>query len=78
MADDSNDTQAKIDEDDRELRQREDIRDPEAKDRDKFTDAESGFPGGRPAGAVGSRGEDSEYGPQSSNEEPAEEEETDS
>ena len=51
MADDSNDTQAKIDEEDRALRQREDIRDPEAKNRDKFADAGSSDPGD--TGAVG-------------------------
>ena len=145
MADDSNDTQAKIDEEDRALRQREDIRDPEAKNRDKFADAGSSDPGdtgavgefahqgeavmggsmgggpdgtgntgaelpggatsefartcggqtegvtaapsfgnpatgagGAQAGAIGSRGEDNEYGPQGSNEEPAEDEETSS
>ncbi len=75
MADDTNDTQAKIDEEDRALRRRENIRDPEAKDRDTFEDAESGFPGGHSTGAVGARGEDSEYGARASDEERSEEEE---
>lgn len=45
MADDSNDTQSKIDEEDRELRAKERQLDPESQDRDGFADAGSGDPG---------------------------------
>lgn len=43
MADETNNTQAKIEEEDRALREREAIRDPEANDRDRFADGGSGF-----------------------------------
>lgn len=75
MADDSKGTEAKIEAEDRALRQRENIRDPEAKDRDKFEDAESGFPGGHSTDAVGASGVESEYGARPSDEERSEEEE---
>jgi hypothetical protein len=45
MADDTNDTQAKIDEEDRELRAKERQLDPESQDRDRFADGGSGDPG---------------------------------
>jgi hypothetical protein len=45
MADDTNDTQAKIDEEDRALRAKERLLDPESADRDRFADAGSGDPG---------------------------------
>ena len=126
MADDSNDTQAKIDEEDRALRQKERIRsegdgpdEPVGEFAEQGEAAMGGAMGGGPegtgntggelpggatsefartgggqtegvtaapsfgnpatggaqAGAIGSRGEDNEYGPQGSNEEPAEDEE---
>lgn len=43
MADDSNDTQAKIDEEDRDLQRKERQLDPSSQDRDGFADAGSGF-----------------------------------
>ncbi|HWI77344.1 MAG TPA: hypothetical protein VNS53_09730 [Sphingomicrobium sp.] len=43
MADDSNDTQSKIDEEDRELRAKERQLDPESQERDRFADGGSGF-----------------------------------
>jgi len=45
MADDSNDTQAKIDEEDRDLQAKERQLDPSSQDRDGFADAGSGDPG---------------------------------
>lgn len=45
MADDSNDTQAKINEEDRDLQAKERQLDPSSRDRDGFADAGSGDPG---------------------------------
>jgi hypothetical protein len=80
MADDSNDTQSKIDEEDSHLRKKERQLDPESRDRDKFADGGSGFipdrdTGDGSFGGVGSAGEDNEYGARVSEEERAEEEE---
>ena len=45
MADDSNDTQSKINEEDRDLQAKERQLDPSSQDRDGFADAGSGDPG---------------------------------
>jgi hypothetical protein len=45
MADDSNDTQAQINEEDRDLQAKERQLDPSSQDRDGFADAGSGDPG---------------------------------